>query len=692
MRWFLSLSRPAKRALQGALDAALLALAFLAAMLLRQENLLFLRDQGVWLGLAVVIALACAGFLRFGLYDSVVRFAGMATIRAVTAGVALGALGLHLVSRDHGLEVPVSVPLIFVALAVPVVGGWRFALRGILAPPWRDRREPVLIYGAGEAGRQLRAWLRHSPDLTPTGFIDDNPLLHGAVIADLRVHPPTEIDHILRRDGITRILLAVPSARREDRARILTRLEPFPIRVQTIPTLGDLVAGRAGIGEVRELRVEDLLGRDPVPPRSALMSTDIAGKVVLVTGAGGSIGGELCRQVLRQGPRQLLLFDLSEYALYTIHEELQQLRNTLSASPTPEVIPLTGSVQDAGRVAAILQRFEVDTIYHAAAYKHVPLVEMNMVEGLRNNVFGTLVLAQEAATAGVGSVVLISTDKAVRPTNVMGASKRLAELIFQAQAQLPSATRFSMVRFGNVLGSSGSVIEKFQRQITAGGPVTLTHPEITRYFMTIPEAAQLVIQAGAMARGGDVFVLDMGAPVRIADLARRMIRLSGLTPRTGTQPPPQGAEAGEIEITVTGLRPGEKLFEELLIDTAAQPTEHPRILMAVDAALPWNTLSALLRALQRACDQGDLARIRALLTEASIGYRPLSDMVDPCAVAITCATTDSPALAAVPIAAHPTAAPIQAADGRLPTGRPSPAFPAPVATTTPPPKLQQAAH
>lgn len=625
--WLLSLSRNQKRTLQLVADLLLMMFAFAAAMTLRLERLDFLANKDAWLCFILGLSPALITFHFMGLYNSVIRYILLGTLKSVFAGVLAAAVTMSLARVLFGLQVPASVPAIFALISFLLVGGIRFAMRTFLSKLPVEQRAKVLIYGAGVAGRQLKSSLDTSREYLPVAFVDDKAALHGAIISGLCVHPRTEIRALIHQHRIERVLLAIPSARREARARILARLEPLPVRVQTIPAMADLVSGKARISEFREVAVEDLLGRDAVPARQELMHADIKGKVVLVTGAGGSIGAELCRQIIALEPSHLVMLDISEFSLYVIDQELSDLQRE-KTSPV-EVTPLTGSVQSAARVAAILRRFHVETIYHAAAYKHVPMAELNVVEAVQNNVLGTLVVAKAAVEAGVRAFILVSTDKAVRPTSIMGASKRMAELICQALAKEQTQTRFCLVRFGNVLGSSGSVIPRFRKQIGVGGPVTVTHPEIIRYFMTIPEAAQLVIQAGGMARGGDVFVLDMGEPVKIIALAKQMIRLSGLTPVVANEPVPDLYESDVIEIVYTGLRPGEKLFEELLIGDNATGTAHPRIMTATESALDWALLEPLLQALEAACRTYDLPRLRRIMAEAPTAYRPDTVISDP---------------------------------------------------------------
>jgi len=470
----------------------------------------------------------------------------------------------------------------------------------------------VAIYGAGDAGARLSSVLLGGPDFEPVAFIDDKKSLQGSSINGLTVLGLDALPQMVRQMRIERILLAMPSASRRRRREILTALEPLGLHVQSLPHLTDLIAGKARIDELRDVDVGDLLGRDPVPPNPRLFGSCIRGKCVLVTGAGGSIGSELCRQILRLAPSRLVLFEMSEIALYTIERELNEIaaRDQLDV----EVVPLLGNAHHRQRVREVLSAYGVQTIYHAAAYKHVPIVEHNVIEGIHNNVLSTWYTAEAAIETGVETFVLISTDKAVNPANVMGATKRLAELVLQGLQERSSSTRFCMVRFGNVLASSGSVVPLFQEQIRRGGPVTVTHPDVIRYFMTIPEAAQLVIQAGSMAKGGDVFVLDMGRPVRIDDLARRMINLTGLTVRTADNP------EGDIEIEYTGLRTAEKLFEELLIGTNVTGTDHPMILRAMEHRLPWMRMQQLLNDLLTALSSFDCHRALALLTEAVAEY------------------------------------------------------------------------
>ena len=623
----LRLNRGHKRMIQLIADAVIILFSFAAAMFLRLENLTFLKNPDIWITVGILLPFSLCVFVRLGFYRAVIRYISLKAVQTIMIGVLASAVALMVVS--HVLEVPIprSVPAIYSLLALCLLGGLRMTMRRLFAGQDRIRRASVIIYGAGTSGRQLLSSLQQGPGFKAVAFVDDAVELHGSEIGGLRVHDPASVETLVRRYGVELILLAVPSATRAKRNAIVGKLELLSVRVQTIPGLADLVSGKARVNELRNVAIEDLLGRDPVAARKDLMASNISDKVVMVTGAGGSIGSELCRQIIRNNPRVLILWDLSELALYTLDMEL---REAIAAEGLGvRLVPLIGSVQNSGRFRTALLRFGVQTIYHAAAYKHVPLVEHNVVEGVRNNVFGTNIAAQEAIRAGVQSFILVSTDKAVRPTNIMGASKRLAELVCQAAASRQTGTKFSMVRFGNVLGSSGSVIPRFRAQVEAGGPVTVTHPDITRYFMTIPEAAQLVIQAGAMASGGDVFVLDMGEPIRIVDLADRIVRLSGLTPYHVDDCSDAGSRAdGDIAICFTGLRPGEKLYEELLIGEEAEPTRHPRIMTAHETKLAPEELGNLLDRIMSACQTQDISRLRKLIAEAPTGYQPDSEIAD----------------------------------------------------------------
>jgi FlaA1/EpsC-like NDP-sugar epimerase len=581
---------------------------------------------------ALLLASACSLiialpiFVAAGLYRMIFRYSGLPALLAVTKAVGIYAalyflvftlLGIDSVPRTIGLIQPILL-LLLVGASRAIANVWLGgSYSGILK---KNNIKKVLIYGAGSAGRQLAGAIAGSHDMRVMGFIDDDLNLQGHVINGLRVHKPDQLGRLISIHTINDILLALPSLSRVRRNAILQILSHTKVKIRTLPSMTDLAQGRVSIADVRELDVDDLLGREPVMPNHILLAKNVHKKVVMVTGAGGSIGSELCRQIAMIGPAKLLLIEQSEFALYTIHKELEEKLKIMDIA----LVPLLASAQDADRMREIISTWHPDTIYHAAAYKHVPLVEHNPAAGIKNNLLGTLHTAQAAAENGVTDFVLISTDKAVRPTNVMGASKRLAEMVLQALAADVNyaATKFSMVRFGNVLDSSGSVVPKFRQQIRDGESITLTHPEVTRYFMTIPEAAQLVIQAGAMAKGGDVFMLDMGQPVKIMDLARRMIELSGLIVRDEQNPD------GDVEIEITGLRPGEKLYEELLIGDNPQSTLHPRIMRAQEEFISWSEFEHKLKSLEIALNVNDVGVIRLMLQQLVAGYLPSDAIMD----------------------------------------------------------------
>lgn len=619
------LERGSKRSIQIVADAMLVSSSFALAMALRLDGLSFAYNPDVWVALLVILPATLLIFIRLGFYRAVIRYISTKAVETIAIGVTFSALTLFAVSQVFGLPIPRSVPAIYALLAFVSVGGVRFALRALVERQKFRSKENVIIYGAGESGRQLLTALSNGPDYAVIGFVDDGNDVQGQEVSGVPVHNPNQLATLIKQHGVKTILLALPSASRAAKRLIVDRLENLNVEVRTIPGMADLVSGKASVNDLQVVSVEDLLGRDPVPPQEELLNLDIAGKTVLVSGAGGSIGSELCRQILRQGPVKLVLFDVSEYALYQIEVELL---GVLKAQKLDiEIVPIIGSVQNPRRVEAVLKQLKIQTVYHAAAYKHVPLVEQNVIEGMRNNIFGTKTISDAAIAAGVENFILISTDKAVRPTNFMGASKRVAELICQGAGKAQNRTKFSMVRFGNVLGSSGSVIPRFRQQIEKGGPVTVTHPEINRYFMTIPEAAQLVIQAGAMARGGDVFVLDMGEPVKIVDLAQRMIKLHGLQPFFPNDPH-LGPVTGDIPITFTGLRKGEKLYEELLIGNSPAGTRHPRIMTANENLMDKQALEALLEDILAACVTYDAQKIRELLENAPIEFQPVDEVSD----------------------------------------------------------------
>ncbi|SDS42944.1 NDP-sugar epimerase, includes UDP-GlcNAc-inverting 4,6-dehydratase FlaA1 and capsular polysaccharide biosynthesis protein EpsC [Halopseudomonas litoralis] len=650
----IELNHNQKRSIQIVADVILLSLALWLALFLR------LSDEG-WLwpengqGFLFLLAplLAVPLYVRMGMYRAVMRHFGNVALYCIAKAVTLGFLAfafILLVAKDLGWEVmfPRSVYFSYWALSLILIGGLRLLAREYFMGDWltaglpslhaaregEPGGQPVAIYGAGAAGTQLLASLKVGRLYKAVAFVDDDPRLVGRTIAGLRVYSGEEVGSMIAETGAAELLLALPSATRSRRQEILAMLQGHGVHVRTIPGIMDLASGKVKMDDLQEVDVADLLGRDPVPPDPSLFQRCIKDQAVMVTGAGGSIGSELCRQIVQSGPTTLVLFEHSEFALYQIHSELEGWIR--SRKLEIQLVPIMGSIRNFGRLQDVIGAWDINTIYHAAAYKHVPMVEHNIAEGIMNNVFGTLNTAQAAIRCQVENFVLISTDKAVRPTNVMGSTKRLAELVLQAlsteqaprlwgeesQVSQVNRTRFTMVRFGNVLGSSGSVIPRFREQIRRGGPVTVTHPDITRYFMTIPEAAQLVIQAGAMGQGGDVFVLDMGEPVTIVDLARKMIMLSGLTVRDEIN------TNGDIGITFSGLRPGEKLYEELLIGDNPEATAHSKIHRANEVHLPWAALLPVLDALRQAVRDDDYNQVRETLLSTVQGYAPSNGIVD----------------------------------------------------------------
>ncbi len=625
----LAIPRPAKRAVVILLDVSLCVLTVWLAYYLRLGEFISFSRNHQWgmggaLAAAGSVALALPLFVVSGLYRAIFRYSGWPALLAVARAVGIYSLLYTSIFTVIGIAgVPRTVGIIQPILLLLLVGASRALARVWLGGQYQTilrqaARPKVLIYGAGSTGRQLASAMVNSHEMQVAGFLDDDNRLHGHVLNGQPIYNPADLGNLAATLNISDVLLAMPSLSRRRRNEILSQIRSAHVAVRTLPSVTDLAQGKVSISDLRELDIDDLLGREPVAPNHILLAKNVVGKVVLVTGAGGSIGSELCRQILAVAPAKLLLIEQSEFALYAVHQELEEMR----ASRETVLVPLLASVQDAERMREIMSTWQPDTVYHAAAYKHVPLVEHNPAAGIKNNVLGTLRTAQAAAENGVADFVLISTDKAVRPTNVMGASKRLAEMALQALAATKTATKFSMVRFGNVLGSSGSVVPKFRQQIRDGGPITLTHEEVTRYFMTIPEAAQLVIQAGAMAKGGDVFVLDMGQSVKIMDLARRMVELSGLTVRDDLNP------NGDIEIEVTGLRPGEKLYEELLIGDNPKPTVHPRIMKAHEDFIPWPELDAKINSLDFALNVNDVGVIRLMMQQLVVGYVPSDEIVD----------------------------------------------------------------
>lgn len=626
----LAMPRVAKRALALLLDSSFCVLTIWLAYCFRLNEWTVLTGVQ-WLPVVVSLCMALPIFIVMGMYRAIFRYANMAAFITVLKAIAIYGVAFMTIFTALSVPgVPRTVGILQPFLLLIAIGLSRLSIRYWLGDAYqrilhKNMLAKVLIYGAGTAGRQLAGALINSAELNVVGYLDDDPRLKGGVMGGLPIYDPSDLPVLAESLGVHNVLLALPSASRQRRNEILEHIRKARVNVRTLPDLTALAQGRIAVSDIRELEIEDLLGREAVAPRQELLDKSMRNKVVMVTGAGGSIGGELCRQILRTGPSSLILIDQNEFALYNIHAELQKLAE-LYKHENMQIVPILCSVRDQDRMEHVMQSWRPQTLYHAAAYKHVPLVEHNAVEGIKNNVMGTLVAARAANKCGVSNFVLISTDKAVRPTNVMGASKRLAEMVLQALAAESATdrmrTNFSMVRFGNVLGSSGSVVPLFRQQIKDGGPVTLTHPDITRYFMTISEASQLVIQAGAMAEGGDVFLLDMGEPVRIADLARKMVELSGLAVRDEDNP------EGDIELSVTGLRPGEKLFEELLIGDNPETTEHPRIMKAREDFLSWPELSRRLNALNAVLDRNDMIAARATLAELVSGYSSTGEVSD----------------------------------------------------------------
>ncbi|WP_258807256.1 nucleoside-diphosphate sugar epimerase/dehydratase [Pseudidiomarina sp. CB1] len=621
----LQLPRPAKRTISVIIDIVAITVALLLAMVLSRETLIP-PNLLSWLGVVSYLIIgSVAVFVKLGLYRAVVRYVSVRAFLVVFIGASISTILLAALTYAFKIQLPATGIVNYGLTALLIIGGSRFAMREIYHRVVSRQKIPVMIYGAGSAGRQLAQALNNGEEFAPVVFVDDDKTIHSSTLLGIPVIEPSQIESVVEERHIQRILLALPSAPRSVRKAILESLETINVKVLTVPGMADMVNGDMAIDQLQDVHIEDLLGRDPVEPDPALMEKHIKDKVVLVTGAGGSIGSELCRHIILQKPKALIVCDISEFGLYSIEKELREITQRHALQET-EIYPIIGTVQQHKRMETIMASFAVQTVYHAAAYKHVPLVEYNMVEGVRNNVFGTWYTAEAALKANVELFVLISTDKAVRPTNVMGTTKRLAELVLQGLAERAKTergkTRFCIVRFGNVLGSSGSVVPLFKRQIENGGPVTLTHPEVTRYFMTIPEAAQLVIQAGTMGDSGAVFVLDMGEPVRIVDMARKMIRLSGLEVCNEENP------AGDIEITCTGLRPGEKLYEELLIGDNVSPCEHPRIMRANEFTLSWTKMENILERLNEACDAFRVDDLRELLLRAPTGYQPIETEIN----------------------------------------------------------------
>jgi len=620
-----SLSRINKQLVMLFADSVALVLILLASFSIRLGYWYYPESDLVWVIFGAPVV-ATAIFVRFGLYRTVIRYVGFKALWSIVQAVSLYALVWGVIGFMAAVDgIPRSVILINWVLSLLAIGGLRVVARWLLTRDGNLKSraqsgancKKVLVYGAGDAGIQLVSALVHSSEYKPVGFIDDLKELQGHQITGLDVYSIDAIESVISKLRVDEVLIAMPSASRTKRLNIINILEPYPVLVRMLPGVVELAEGKVSIGDLREVSIKDLLGRDAAEANEELLGKNITNKTVVVTGAGGSIGSELCRQIVFLKPKALILYEMSELALYSIEKELSDI-----GMYSMDIYPILGSVNNKTRLTNVFKRFDVDTVYHAAAYKHVPMVEFNNTEGVDNNVFGTLTCAQVAIDTGVETFVLISTDKAVRPTNTMGTTKRVAELVLQALSAKQSATKFSMVRFGNVLGSSGSVIPLFKQQIKAGGPVTVTDVNMVRYFMTIPEAVELVIQAGAMGSGGDVFVLDMGKPVRIDDLARKMIRLTGLEVKDESHP------EGDIEIKYTGLRPGEKLYEELLIGDNVSETDNPLIMRAQEDMLEWGELEPMLNNIQDAIKGCDHHKLRELLMQIVPGFKPQSEIVD----------------------------------------------------------------
>ncbi|MCK8073700.1 nucleoside-diphosphate sugar epimerase/dehydratase [Vibrio sp. 1CM23M] len=616
IRAIFNTKRKNKRLISIGYDIFAIALSIYLAIALRLGTYTFELGLDEWVTLLLTISVTVYTFAKLGMYRAVLRYMMFPAVGNIFLAVFISSLTLVMCGFFFHTFIPRSVPFIYAGLAILTLGGPRIIIRSVYDQMVKRKKPNVFIYGAGATGRELVYALIHGDEYNPVTLLDDDPSKKGNILFGLKVHHPNEFEHLQSLYQPVKLLLAINNINKGERLRLVEKLSNWPIAVQSVPSVEDIAAGKASATEIKDLDIADLLGRAPVDPDKALLSQNITAKSVMVTGAGGSIGSELCRQILMQKPKTLVLFELNEYNLYKIDQELTYTVNKLGSNTT--IIAALGSVQRKNRLEKIMTAHKVETLYHAAAYKHVPIVEDNIVEGIRNNVYGTLACAQAAITTGVENFTLISTDKAVRPTNVMGASKRLAELVLQALAGTGTNTTFTMVRFGNVLGSSGSVVPLFKEQIRQGGPVTVTHPDIIRYFMLIPEAAQLVIQAGAMGNNGQVFVLDMGEPVKIHDLAKRMIHLMGMKEFT------QGSnEEGDIEIKFTGLRPGEKLYEELLIGDNVEGTGHQKIMTAREHTLSWSEMEPLLSELDACCHDFDIKCIKRMLIDTSTGYQPL---------------------------------------------------------------------
>ena len=619
----IALSRLKKQVMMILIDLSIVIISLLLSFSIRLGGWYWPSESLIFFLIFCAPIISFPIFFLFGMYQSITRYIGFKSIWSIFQAVSFysliwGIFGFMIVGTDQGI--PRSVILINWLLTLIVIGGIRMLARWLLVNNHEINVTNVVIYGSGLAGRQLSIALMESDEYNPIAFIDDDSKIQGQSINEMKVVALTKLDSLIKKNNIKEVLLAMPSASRKRRNEIIELLEPFPLMVRSLPGVTELARGRVNVDDLREVSIKDLLGRESVGPNSGLLALNITDKVVMVTGAGGSIGSELCRQILLLNPKVIVLYEMSEFALYEIDREL-----TNSAfNKNIKLISLLGSVLNSKRLIHIFNKFGVQTIYHTAAYKHVPLVEFNNTEGVENNIFGTLNCAQAAINSKVETFVLISSDKAVRPTNTMGATKRYAEMILQALSSNQSDTCFTMVRFGNVLGSSGSVIPLFKKQIKEGGPVTITDKKMIRYFMTIPEAVELVIQAGAMGKGGDVFVLDMGKPIKILDLAIKMINLSGFQVKN------QSHLEGDIEIKYTGIRPGEKLYEELLIGNNVSKTDNSMIMRAEEKSLNWSELELNLNSLKIAIYESDQQEIRDLLIKAIPEFNPthvISDLL-----------------------------------------------------------------
>lgn len=615
-----SMPRLYKRLISIFIDTLFICVAFFGAYYTRLESMQYFYVEQYWQLFFILTLTTLFIFTRVGLYRAILRYLSIHALLTIVISCCVSGLILVIYGFYFELFVPRSIPIIYVAYLLFLSGGTRLLVLILISDYNTQKKGRVVIYGAGDSGRQLLNLLRQSSEFHPIAFIDDDKRLVKQVVSGLTVYSSKDLKLLITNKRISIVLLAMPSASRSQRKSIIDSLVALPVEVKSVPRFEEIINGSASIDQLRDVAIEDLLGRNSVYAKPELLDANIKNKVVMVTGAGGSIGSELCRQIIYQKPKSLILFERSEFALYQVEKELSEF--VVEKKLPVKIIPLLGSVQHQKRLETVLTSFFVQTLYHTAAYKHVPLVEYNVIEGVRNNVFGTYYTALAAIKANVESFVLISTDKAVRPTNVMGTTKRMAELALQSLADENNNTRFCMVRFGNVLGSSGSVIPLFKRQIAEGNHVTITHPDIIRYFMTIPEAASLVIQAGAMGKGGDVFVLDMGKPVKIVELATNLIKLSGLEVKSQDNP------HGDIEIKFTGLRPGEKLYEELLIGENTDKTDHECIMTAHESFLPYSEYKQVLERLDGACDSFNHELIREILLSVPAGFDPTDEIGD----------------------------------------------------------------